>query len=509
MGYFKELTIDYEELFECSYSELTENDFFKAKIKGIPPAETPNPVLQEFYRDILPTNKGLRYWIMAKDGDLRYNKHFFTLDNLIAFSSSYINYDYDWFYIPAQFKGWRTDENARNIKSLYVDIDGITDVDLLHMNTTELRNWLMDTYQLSEDSLPNYALCSGHGLHLYYIISELDLGTFADGYTRDCYIDYLMYYFHSDPACRNRSHILRIPLSGNMKHGTKIPTVLHHTNTSTNHDIHRLDFMIADYKTIEEYKTSAWAKTTQKRLETRAKNTALNLENASHKHTVSQKKKKPKSLITACSTAMEYRYEYRKNARAWNTVLDLHNYFCRHGCDIAGHRHLFTHILTVLLYKCNYKENEIKDFILPYFACDYRRLSLELKVAFRVDDFKKEAIDTIERTLASVEKYNYKNSTIALLLGFTPEDYANSYCCYTEQQKKERKKQTNKAASKRYYEKKAAQKQLTPRQKKAAYNYEYVKKHPEMTKGELANILDVSVDTIKRIRRKLRTNHNS
>lgn len=483
MSAIKELIIDYEEEFEKSILDFTAEDWFKIQMENVKPSNTPIPEIEKFFYDIMPQHRHFSYWLMVKEGNCKFHRKCNNLTEFTKYISAFIQQEKDLFFIPSQFQGWRVDDNAIFTNVLYADIDGIEE-DTLKMDKSELSNWLMDKYDLSVSQLPNYILCSGHGLHLYYLIDEINMQDFSGGLIRDRYIDYLMYFFHSDPACRNRSHIMRVPLSYNRKEEYKIKTKLHFINSDNNYDIHRLDFMICDYSNIEKYIQEGNSLRAKKASETRAKNKVSKSapsKSPQKANALSSEIKKLKEIVH-----MDYRNDYQSKARVWNVVIDLHNYFCRHDCNIIGHRHQFAHILTVLLYKCAYSADEIKKFVLPYFT----------------SDFVEEAEATIERTLK--RKYSYKNSTIAIMLGFTLQDYEKSYCCYTEEQKQQRRKKTNAKSYKKYYEKQKAERQPTPRQIAAQKNYEYVKAHPEKTQKDLSAYLGVSVDTIKRIRKRIK-----
>ena len=67
------------------------------------------------------------------------------------------------------------DENVRYFNSIFMDIDDVNGMDFSSMTTAQMREWLMKTYELPEEMLPEISVSSGHGLHLYYLVDELDM----------------------------------------------------------------------------------------------------------------------------------------------------------------------------------------------------------------------------------------------------------------------------------------------------------------------------------------------
>ena len=88
------------------------------------------------------------------------------------------------------YKGWRVDENVRYFNSIFMDIDDVNGMDFSSMTTAQMREWLMKTYELPEEMLPEISVSSGHGLHLYYLVDELDMLKEEHCMLRKKYTDY-------------------------------------------------------------------------------------------------------------------------------------------------------------------------------------------------------------------------------------------------------------------------------------------------------------------------------
>lgn len=505
MSAMKDLFMDIEEEFGMDYASIPELKLFKYQTENTAITPATDHRLIQFFHDVVPDHTNMNYYGMVTQGKNYANLPYYSLNDLCAYASTYSSMDYNVYFSPAAYSGWRNDVNVRYVKSLFVDIDDIDD-DTLNMTTSELTEWLISQYALPLNLLPNWAVCSGHGIHLYYIIDELDLSDPDNLLLRKKYIDNLIYYFNSDIACRNLSRVMRVPLSYNVK-DEKTPTRLHHLNQDTYYSIQRLDFFLADSATIDTYFQEANASKNAKRKETMKKNGTTAgrkkgkkaVSHNPHKIDLSVTNKKLETSHNNASSynqksgfSMEYRYNYYPHARAWNIIVDLHNYYVRRKGNITGYRHTFCFILSAYYKLCESDMDKALSAILPYFEIS----------------FQEEAKTTIESVYQSKNKIRFTNRLIAIYLDFMEDDYNQSYCnyspegalaCRKKNLKRSRKKQLLYAKSR-----------PTKKQEETSFQLAYVEANMDTrTNMELAADLGVSRSTIKRIKQQIKASIKS
>ena len=165
---------------------------------------------------------------------------------------------------------------------------------------------------------------------------------------------------------------------------------------------------------------------------------------------------------------LNYFTDFRRNARYWNIIKDLHNYYLRHDGNIIGCRNTFIHIMATFLKRVCMPLSEATSFIKSYCTVD----------------FLDEAIMTVEKIYKSNKDYHYKNDSIALLLSFTNNNYASSYCCYIEASRKKRKRESNRRAKDKQY-KEARQKKTDKRND----IIEWINENPTMSSKDIGIIL--------------------
>lgn len=107
------------------------------------------------------------------------------------------------------------------------------------------------------------------------MIHELDLFDPTQSEMRKTYTGYLLTYFHGDIACRNPSHIMRIPGNYNIKRKPYPQTVLHHLNADKNYEITHLDYFQTSADAVMAYQKAQREEINVKRLETRKRNQLL------------------------------------------------------------------------------------------------------------------------------------------------------------------------------------------------------------------------------------------
>jgi len=220
MSAMKEILLDYMETKgKYNYDEFTSNDFYKIQTTYFTPTPTTPvpPLVIDFFNSVIPKSDSYKRYIMllGKTGCANYK--YKTDEEFIAGYSKYAPLLTDTFFSPCLYDGWWESVNACLCNVIFLDIDGITDVNLLTMSTTEISDWLTETYNIPSHLLPDWCICPGHGIHLYFVVDEMDYTDTEQGKLRDYYTDMLICYFHADVSCSNRNHILRLPFSYNCK----------------------------------------------------------------------------------------------------------------------------------------------------------------------------------------------------------------------------------------------------------------------------------------------------
>lgn len=513
MGKYKELAILFDESHESI--EYGSDKYFFAfdlwdKCRRLQD-KTIKMDLKKFFNDIFPTlGDNECIWCMASSPDgVSYNFSYKDREQALQGLSILSDEDVNLYFSPAIFTGWRIDNNVSRINTIYIDIDDVDGMDFSEMNGTDIKDWLIETYRLNETVLPNWVVVSGHGLHLYWIVKEIDLKTDEGTELRKRYTDYLITYFKADIACRNKSRILRFPTSRNVKDISNIRvTRLFHLNRSKSKDIKRLDFFKCSDEDIENYTAENIKKRSEKRKATMIKN-----------GTWKKRKGKTDEEAKATKTVKEYSSGMRKKktvkgyipnedcgaggsrkksetivrdiikgplspkTRYLRIIRDLQNYSIRRNTVPMGYRSIFCHVMAVYGKKAKFSIRDMEALILDCID----------------DGFEREALDIIKFVYGSKTNYTYTNKRIAELLDFKDFDLENSYACYTVEQREERRRQTqNRYDSKRY---------KTSRQSKVElkqYRKDFIKEHMEMTAKELAKALGCSERTVRYIKADMR-----
>lgn len=480
--FMNDLIVDYICEHDLLPEEITWKDIIKITLSAFVQEENKDLEIETFLKSIFCPHpeEEIMYWVMVNNNTDNLNLAYKDLDKLILDLSYLANEHYNIYYSPALFTGWRTDENVRYVSTIFVDIDDVNHTDFSDMQKNEVKNWLLSTYPITEEQLPNWCVCSGHGLHLYYLVEELDLKNETDLELRDRYTDYLIAFFSSDIACRNKSRILRVPNSINIKKEPK-KTNIYQFNTDDNRSIKRLDCFCNTSEYITEYMENAKNERTKKRLATLKAKGKINLDKKKRKGKALTKSKQNLSNHTADLSKLKYETTFSPHSRYWNMIKDLNNYFVRHNGAIDGCRELFIHILTCFLKRVMPYE-KAKTYIKKYMS----------------EDFEKEGMSAFDTTFFNATNYHYRNTTIAELLQFTDADIKQSYCNFSEERIQQAKKNTqNNQAKKRKEQRNTAEKKQLM--------YEDVKLHyHDMSVVDLAIIWDVSTRTINRIKKRIR-----
>lgn len=513
MGYFKDLQMEFDETYnidsESDMYSLALNLWIKQRVTS---TINVKEELKEFFKDIFPTlNNSELIWCMASSSqgehyNFSYSDPEQALRNLSLFADENVNL----FFSPAIFKGWRKDSNVIKINTIYIDIDDVDGIDFSEMNRENIKDWLIDTYCLNDDVLPDWIVASGHGLHFYWIVQEIDLKTEEGTKLREKYTDYLITHFKADIACRNKSRILRFPTSKNVKDMSNIKqTRLFRINSSKHKEIERLDFFKCSDEEIDAYVKDNLQRRAEKRKATMMKNKTLK-EKESQSEEIAEEKKIPEkclsgensdtTVIKAAIPNKESKAEETEQdcpivfgetiktplspkRRYLRIIRDLQNYALRRGKVPEGYRSSFCHIAAVYCKKAKFNIKSAEAII---YAC------VE-------DGFINEAEKIIQLVYHSKTEYTYKNEKIAELLDFNDFDLENSYSYYTEEQKKEaRRKKYNRYDDKRYRESR------NQKSDQKEYRRKFVEEHEDMTATEIAKVLGCSERTVRYIRAGLR-----
>lgn len=495
MSAIKNLLYDYMEARDnFDYKSFTSQDFLKFKAEYLTPTTPIPPIVIEFFDAIIPKSDYYKRWIMLINKTDSANFGYNSMNDFLIGYSRYAPMQVNTFFSPCLYDGWYTSSHARLCKVIFLDIDGITDIDLLNMSASEISEWLCDTYNVPPYLLPNWCICTGHGVHLYFIVDEMDFTDTEQSRLRDYYTQMLICYFHADITCRNRNHILRLPFSNNCKQEA-MQTKLHRLNNSTDTSLARLDYFYCSSKEVETYKQDSYKIISEKSARTREQNKT---DKPNFTEIFPEKKvSKPvndKICHTFCVApeTMDYFVDFKPHARYWNIIKDLHNYYVRHKGNIFGCRNVFIHIMATLLKKVGMPLDEACDFIEPYCTIDF------LKEAIRtVKYIYTPTQDNKDDTEAKY--YHYNNESIALLLGFTEIDYASSYSCFNEASRKERKRESNRRAKDKQLKEKRTRKQL-----QKEYLHNFISENLDMPSSEIAILFDISTRTVQRIKKKIR-----
>ena len=137
-------------------------------------------------------------------------------------------------------------KNGMKTKSLVIDIDGIEGIE--ELNEKNIEEFLKREYFVAQNQLPNYICFSGHGLHLYYILSE----EADNNELRKEVHKQLVKLFFADVSCVPFCHCFRVPCSYNLKNNSAIKSRLYKTSNETTYRIDEFDW-VDDILESEEY----------------------------------------------------------------------------------------------------------------------------------------------------------------------------------------------------------------------------------------------------------------
>lgn len=399
--------------------------------------------------------------------DLFCNKNFQAKEDYITALVSWADYPKHNLYLStcSYSKKSKKDIYVNKNRTCVVDID---DIDVSGIKTKDdIVNFLNTNYKVTEEYLPNYVSLSGHGMHLWFILTD-----------SDCYdhrkqlATMLFAYFSADPHSIPASHYFRVPESFNCKKITEpIKTKLFEIHDSP----FDIDFLEKYYYMSEDDIIKAKDKYYEK--------VHKNFKNCGRKKAKKENQEKEEKSPKVWSyegelpdmTEMHYAKNFDLKRPFHNVLLDLHNYFIRHGGQIK--RNNFFMCLSVVCFMSHFSLYEALNYCSRYVA----------------SDFEDEMQDIV--TYEYEKEYRFYLKNIAYFLEFTEEDYNNSYSGFSEK----RRKELRQARNRRYYEACKEKRGLSKLQQKRldifdAYSLGYTTK-------EVADLFLISIRTAQRYRK--------
>ncbi|MBR2737260.1 MAG: hypothetical protein IKD88_00905 [Lachnospiraceae bacterium] len=394
----------------------------------------PSGILQ-FYRDILPAEKaGERFFHFALTGETYIDRRGIERDEvdhdshdtieglaeriaeLDAMGMKKVCFSLIRFRQPGPRATYRRRKQfASAASSVWVDIDGLTE-DVAAMTDAQRAGYVAARYHLT----PDYIVMSGHGLHLYWSIDEVDLTDPEQQETWSRYMRALLVHTHGDPKAQLLTQVLRAPGTHNRKNGGNIPTRLIDQHDGT-HDIHRLDWLLDLYPepTIQQYQEESRAASSAKRAAKR---------DAKAKNPISKNEEKHPDPVMEIAYMGHIEPRYRMLCR-WH---DLHNYYARRQGQIVGFRSLWTAMLATTWWAMGMSRNDAIRHILTYFPPEH--------------PFSREALAKVSQIYDTwtgrAPEYNpgWTTDEMAKELCFNAADYQDACCLYGDEARKARKR---------------------------------------------------------------------
>lgn len=238
---------------------------------------------------------------------------------------------------------------------LYVDIDNIEGIE--HIETrNDIEAFLSQFEFLNNEFYPQYALLSGHGIHLYFCISMVDFFEERDMYNRVLFK--LCDLLNGDKKCVDSARILRIPFSYNAKDKdniiqTKFFKLDDEYNSRGGFLISEMDKFLSPYFNYkhEDERINKALKALQKK-KTNCKNMRAKTKSKENEIDYTyilddERKSKIASYKTSIKTPNE-RYFYDRINFLENELLPYRNY------DIIGFRNSFIFIISKLYQNAKY-----------------------------------------------------------------------------------------------------------------------------------------------------------
>lgn len=116
--------------------------------------------------------------------------------------------DVDGFMTANEFYAWRLVKNLRSLRAVYADLDQMTDIDLA-----------LDACDTARIPRPSFAVFSGRGLHLYWLLNPAPASALPDWQRLQNRIIDALTPVGADPRCRDCTRVLRVVGTVNSKNG--------------------------------------------------------------------------------------------------------------------------------------------------------------------------------------------------------------------------------------------------------------------------------------------------
>lgn len=484
-------------------------------------------LLRKFLEEVTPST-GSDYFIYVQDNDKNYINIRYARKDYIDALCCISQHPITLYYHLASFKDWINNSNVKAFRCLYVDIDDI-EMRADQVDKKDVINFLKNNFNISDSLMPDWAILSGNGMHICYLIDEM---TNESEETRMYYTRSLITHFSGDLAGAPVSHHFRCPESFNMK-DEPIKGKLFRLNCSGNKDIHRLDPLLKSPDEIESYIRSYYKRRAEKQKKTIEKNKKLekefleklgetSLEDFLKQCNITPQEKKiatkllniqrkkellieqEKKIAELENRILNYNEEdfdiyiysenglpylhlrnydgYNSHNRIWNLILDLHNFFIRHKGYLIS-RNMFFYILACLFkLKKEPKSNCIhwcKKYVDNEYYAEMRQI--------------------IELTYKSKTKYRFSYIQIANMLSFTKEDITLSFCNFSDERKNEAKKARNKA----YYLKKLEEQGKITTEERKKRQLEFLKANLDLPPKEVMKSLKICKTTYYELKKEV------
>lgn len=390
------------------------------------------------------------------------------------------------FYRDYSKKGCqKNNDNVRYCNVLYCDIDKIKEIDMLKTNE-DIENFLINRNKIFSKIFPHYVVKSGHGLHLYFILSE-EFHFYVDSKTNDKFktiLTKLCFLAGGDKNCIDISRYLRLPYSNNCKSGI-IKTELFEFENMNLYSLQEYEDIFNHYINDEEFESYCNA----------PQGSNLNKKKKNDKKTIDSKKEKIKPIyeltqerkiainnyVQKCKRKSKIDNTYNDRISFLDKVLEHRNF------DIIGHRDNFIMVIARLSKNANMeKENTL------ILCNEYNSKFIEPLEDIEIKNIVNYIYENIEKQFLRIS-----NLGIQQLLEITPEeqdlDHTQSYFKEHKQYKK----------TLICYQ--SRQKEITTLKEmdlKYAYYFFVLETNPFASEKELSEILGVSTRQIRRIRNK-------
>lgn len=364
-----------------------------------------------------------------------------------------------------------SENNIISSQVYFVDIDDVNDEPVYNYSKDEVIDLLHRRIPEFDEAkhMPTYIVCSGKGLHLYYIMEDVEYFYSKDAMYKEKRISHrnqtrkLIAFWKADACCYNLNRLLRVPYSVNTKYPVKTRFI---------EEIPRKRYTIDE---LVDMTKDIQLENTKKKL------TPIKRERLKGCFTKPKSKKSQKdenvAVWSACGRhALQVLHERR--------MRDLEKWFYLHkDLDIQGRRELFFFFYANTLIKLRYSDIAIKNRVL--------NLNSQMSVPLK----KNELYHAVE----TAKDYKFSNNTIAYMLGFTDEEVLDFECSYTKEIAEKRKEE-------RYQEylKALRDKHKKAREDKQAFRFEVIENNPDATYKELAVLMDCSLRTVSREKQKYR-----